>query len=83
MWIVWRCLRIAAHACQSPPSAKEGKLVINGHAITMFAQKDPAQIPWGSVGADNIVESTGLFTDSAKVSASCVFPSFASLNGLP
>lgn len=38
--------------------AKDGKLVINGKPITVFAEKDPAAIQWGSVGAEYIVEST-------------------------
>lgn len=46
--------------------AKDGKLWVEGKAITVFAEKDPAQIPWGSVGADYIVESTGVFTTTEK-----------------
>jgi glyceraldehyde 3-phosphate dehydrogenase len=38
--------------------AKDGKLYIAGKPIIVFGQKDPAAIPWGSVGADYIVEST-------------------------
>lgn len=49
--------------------AKDGKLWIEGKPITVFAEKDPAQIPWGSVGADYIVESTGVFTTTEKASA--------------
>lgn len=49
--------------------AKDGKLVINGRAITMFAEKDPSKIPWGTVGADYIVESTGIFTNADKAKA--------------
>lgn len=37
---------------------KDGKLVIEGRPITIFGEKDPANIPWGKVGADYIVEST-------------------------
>ena len=46
--------------------AKDGKLWIEGKPITVFAEKDPAQIPWGSVGAEYIVESTGVFTTTEK-----------------
>ncbi|HMO49834.1 MAG TPA: type I glyceraldehyde-3-phosphate dehydrogenase [Kiritimatiellia bacterium] len=46
-----------------------GKLVVNGKAITIFGEKDPAAIAWGSAGADYIVESTGVFTDIAGASA--------------
>ena len=38
--------------------AKEGKLIINGKAITVFAERDPANINWASAGAEYIVEST-------------------------
>jgi glyceraldehyde 3-phosphate dehydrogenase len=48
---------------------KDGKLVIDGKPITVYAEKDPANIPWGSVGAEYIVESTGVFTTIEKASA--------------
>ena len=38
--------------------AKDGKLVINGTPITVFAERDPANIAWSSTGAEYIVEST-------------------------
>jgi len=44
-------------------------LVINGDKLTVFAQRDPAQIPWASVGADIVIESTGLFTKAELASA--------------
>ena len=40
---------------------KDGKLVIEGKAITVFAEKDAGAIPWSSVGADYIIESTVSF----------------------
>jgi glyceraldehyde 3-phosphate dehydrogenase len=49
--------------------AKDGKLIINGTPITVFAERDPANIPWGSAGADYIIESTGVFTTIDKASA--------------
>ncbi|KAG2234566.1 hypothetical protein INT48_000469 [Thamnidium elegans] len=49
--------------------AKDGKLVVNGHAITVSAERDPTQIPWGKAGADYVVESTGVFTTVEKASA--------------
>jgi glyceraldehyde 3-phosphate dehydrogenase len=43
--------------------AKDGALVVNGKTIPVYAERDPANLPWGKVGADYVVESTGLFTD--------------------
>lgn len=48
--------------------AKDGKLVIDGHAISVFFERDPAKIPWGQSGADYVVESTGVFTTKDKAS---------------
>jgi len=45
------------------------KLVVNDHAIAVFGEKDPAQIPWGQAGADYVVESTGVFTTKEKAGA--------------
>lgn len=39
-------------------TTKDGKLVINGKSITVFAERDPSNIKWGEVGAEYIVEST-------------------------
>jgi len=41
---------------------EDGKLVIDGQAITVFAERDPAAIDWASAGAKYVVESTGVFT---------------------
>ena len=38
--------------------AKDGKLIINGKAITVYAERDPANIKWGAAGADYVIEST-------------------------
>jgi glyceraldehyde 3-phosphate dehydrogenase len=40
---------------------KDDKLVVNGHAIRVTAEKDPANLRWNEVGAEYVVESTGLF----------------------
>ncbi len=48
---------------------KDGKLVVNGNEITVYALMDPATIPWKEAGAEYIVESTGLFTTTDKASA--------------
>ncbi|CAO0798758.1 unnamed protein product [Mucor circinelloides] len=49
--------------------AKDGKLVVNGHAIAVSAERDPTSIPWGAAGADYVVESTGVFTTTEAASA--------------
>ncbi|KAA1478182.1 glyceraldehyde 3-phosphate dehydrogenase [Dentipellis sp. KUC8613] len=49
--------------------AKDGKLVVDGHAISVFNEKDPAAIQWGSVGAHYVIESSGVFTTIDKASA--------------
>jgi glyceraldehyde 3-phosphate dehydrogenase len=46
---------------------KDGKLVVNGNAIRVTAEKDPANLKWNEVGAEYIVESTGLFLSKDKV----------------
>jgi len=42
------------------------KLVINGKEIAVFGERDPTAIPWGSAGADYVVESTGVFHNHRK-----------------
>jgi len=42
------------------------KFVVNGQEISVFTSKDPATIAWGSVNADIVVESSGVFTDKTK-----------------
>jgi len=44
--------------------AGDGEIVIDGTAIPVFAERDPAALPWGKVGADIVIESTGFFTDA-------------------
>ena len=44
-------------------------MVVNGDRIRVFAQRDPAQLPWGSLGVDVVLECTGLFTSKEKASA--------------
>jgi glyceraldehyde 3-phosphate dehydrogenase len=45
---------------------KDGNLIVNGKVIRVTAEKNPADINWGAVGADYVVESTGLFLEKAK-----------------
>ena len=49
--------------------AVDGKLVVNGKEIEVFACMDAKEIPWGKVGADYIVESTGVYTTIDKAKA--------------
>lgn len=50
-------------------SVDENKLVVNGKKIAVYAEKEPAQIPWGANGAEYIIESTGVFCTTEKASA--------------
>ena len=44
-------------------------MVVNGDKIKVFAQRDPAQIPWGELNVDVVLECTGFFTTKEKASA--------------
>ena len=44
--------------------AGDGEIVIDGKAVPVFAERDPAALPWGTVGADIVIESTGFFTNA-------------------
>lgn len=44
-------------------------MIVNGKAIKVFSERDPAKIPWGDLGVEVVHESTGLFTSKAKSSA--------------
>lgn len=57
-------------------SAKDGKLVVNGHAISVYGERDPSHIPWGQDGAHYVVESTVSWTESLWLCAE--FPARAS-----
>jgi glyceraldehyde 3-phosphate dehydrogenase len=47
----------------------EGHIVVKGQKIPVFAQKDPAQLPWKDLNVDVVIESTGFFVDPAKAKA--------------
>ena len=49
--------------------ASEGELKVGDRSIKMFAEREPKEIPWGDVGAQIVIESTGLFTERAKAAA--------------
>ncbi len=44
-------------------------IVVDGHRIKVFAEPDPAKLPWGDLGVDVVVESTGVFRDGKKAAA--------------
>ena len=46
-----------------------GNLVVNERAVRVFSERDPAQIPWGEVGAEMVIESTGIFTQAERAAA--------------
>jgi glyceraldehyde 3-phosphate dehydrogenase len=50
-------------------TSTENSIVVNGDEVKIYAQKDPAQIPWGDHQVDVVIESTGFFTDKAKAEA--------------
>ncbi|MFN0148444.1 MAG: type I glyceraldehyde-3-phosphate dehydrogenase [Dehalococcoidia bacterium] len=49
--------------------AEADGISIDGRLVRVFAERDPGAIPWGSVGVDIVIESTGLFTDATKAIA--------------
>ncbi|MBS7458374.1 type I glyceraldehyde-3-phosphate dehydrogenase [Coralloluteibacterium stylophorae] len=46
-----------------------GDLVVNGDRIKVFAERDPAKLPWGEIGVDVVLECTGFFTSKEKAKA--------------
>ena len=51
---------------QGAVSVKDGALVVNGKTIRLTQERDPANLQWGAVGADVVIEATGLFLDKAS-----------------
>jgi len=52
-----------------PVSVVDGGIQVGDKVIKSFAERDPSLLPWGDVGADVVLESTGLFTDATKAKA--------------
>ena len=50
-------------------TSTENSIVVDGHEVKIYAQKDPAQIPWAQHDVDVVIESTGFFTDKDKAQA--------------
>jgi glyceraldehyde 3-phosphate dehydrogenase len=49
--------------------AQGDEISVNGKKIKVFAQTDPSKLPWGEIGAEVVIESTGRFTDATKAKA--------------
>ena len=49
--------------------AGDGQIVVDGTPVTVFAERDPAKLPWGDVDVDVVIESTGFFTERAAAAA--------------
>jgi glyceraldehyde 3-phosphate dehydrogenase len=49
--------------------ASGDEITVGGHTIKALAERDPAKLPWGDLGADVVIESTGFFTDATKAKA--------------
>jgi len=50
-------------------TSKDGAIVVDGDEVRVFAEKDPARLPWKDLGVDLVLESTGRFTEAAKARA--------------
>jgi glyceraldehyde 3-phosphate dehydrogenase len=46
--------------------AADDAIIVDGEKLRVLAERDPAALPWGDLGADIVIESTGLFTDREK-----------------
>ncbi|HTC00431.1 MAG TPA: type I glyceraldehyde-3-phosphate dehydrogenase [Ferruginibacter sp.] len=49
-------------------TSTENSIVVDGHEVKIYAQRDPSQIPWGTHNVDVVIESTGFFTDKDTAS---------------
>ena len=47
----------------------DGGIKVGDQVIKSYAERDPANLPWGEIGADVVIESTGFFTDGLKAKA--------------
>src|SRR4051794_9250307 len=53
----------------APVEARADAIVVDGKEIKVFAERDPKALPWGDLGVDVVIESTGIFTDGQKAAA--------------
>lgn len=49
--------------------AVEDGFIVDGHKVIVLSERNPADLPWGELGVDVVIESTGLFTDGEKAKA--------------
>lgn len=54
---------------QDSITSKDGAIVVDGQEIKVYAEKDPANLPWGQLGVDVVLECTGIFTSEEKAMA--------------
>ena len=54
---------------QGDVQSGEGSITIDGDEVKIFAEKDPAKLPWGELGVDVVVEATGAFTKAGAARA--------------
>jgi glyceraldehyde 3-phosphate dehydrogenase len=52
-----------------PVQAEDGRITVDGRVVEVFAERDPACLPWKDLGVDVVVESTGVFTDAGAARA--------------
>ncbi len=50
-------------------SARDGMMVVNGQEVKVLSEREPRNLPWGELGVDIVVESTGLFREGPKAAA--------------
>lgn len=66
-YIVYMTKHDSTHGrLQADVKQEDGHLVVNGKKIKVFSERNPADIPWGSLGVDVVVESTGVFLSVEK-----------------
>jgi len=47
----------------------DNSIIVNGREIKVFSERDPAQLPWGELGVNIVIESTGVFREKSKAEA--------------
>ncbi|MGN0703127.1 MAG: type I glyceraldehyde-3-phosphate dehydrogenase [Lentihominibacter sp.] len=57
------------YALADKVEVKEGAIVVDGKEIKIYAEKDAANLPWGEIGVDVVLECTGFYTSKAKAAA--------------